>query len=173
MNNSAMPSGQPCEICGRPSIFWQSQEFGAARSFCAEHRPTVGLLDNQTQWILELESRLRALEKENGRLRDALVEAERLKRLAEREREQLQTQLAGCSVAALGGTKGVAVRGDFGWSASYQDTLDLRRRFDEAIDRLRVLEEENRRLRAFLGKIDELQSGGGGWYVWRREGLKR
>lgn len=31
--------------------------------------------------------------------------------------EQLQVQLAGCGVAALGGTKDVAKRGDYGWSA--------------------------------------------------------
>ncbi len=47
----------------------------------------------------------------------------------ERE-EQLDVQLAGCSVAALGGTKRVAKKGDFGWSSSYQDVLDLRIRYD-------------------------------------------
>ena len=44
--------------------------------------------------------------------------------------EQLQIQLAGCGVAALGGTKEPAKRGDFGWSPCYQDVLDLRIKYE-------------------------------------------
>ncbi len=48
------------------------------------------------------------------------------------EVERLRVQLAGCSVAALGGTKDPAKQGDYGWSASYQDTLDLRLKYEKA-----------------------------------------
>lgn len=48
------------------------------------------------------------------------------------ECEQLQVQLAGCSVVALGGTSPsqIAQKGDFGWSPAYQDVLDLRTKYD-------------------------------------------
>lgn len=46
------------------------------------------------------------------------------------EAEQLRVQLAGCGVAALGGTRDVAHQGDYGWSVSYQETLDLRLKYD-------------------------------------------
>lgn len=51
---------------------------------------------------------------------------------AENDLEQLRVQLAGCGVAALGGTSEpvVAKKGDYGWSPAYQDTLDLRLKYD-------------------------------------------
>lgn len=51
--------------------------------------------------------------------------------------EQLRVQLAGCLVAAEGGTSPaqVAKEGDYGWSASYQAVLDLRQKYDLLIER--------------------------------------
>lgn len=50
------------------------------------------------------------------------------------EAEQLSAQLAGCSVAALGGTQNPAKRGDYGWSRSYQDVLDLRIKYERLLE---------------------------------------
>lgn len=58
-------------------------------------------------------------------------------RTLEEKIEQLRVQLAGCSVAALGGTNNPASVGDYGWSLAYEDTLRLRRSFDELLAALR------------------------------------
>jgi hypothetical protein len=58
----------------------------------------------------------------------------------EEEAEQLRVQLAGVSVAAMGGTKDVAVQGDYGWSPAYQDTLDLRLNYEQLKARVTELE---------------------------------
>lgn len=51
----------------------------------------------------------------------------------EKEVEQLQVQLAGCGVAALGGLKNPAKEGDYGWSPAYQDVLSLRKKYEELL----------------------------------------
>ena len=55
--------------------------------------------------------------------------------------EQLFVQLAGCGAAALGATKEdqVAKPGDYGWSASYQDVVDLRRKYDRLREAMREI----------------------------------
>jgi len=58
--------------------------------------------------------------------------------------DQLQIQLAGCSVAALGGTKEPAKQGDYGWSPSYQDVLDLRIKYNKILQFLNASVEDSR-----------------------------
>lgn len=55
------------------------------------------------------------------------------------EVDQLRVQLAGCSVAANGGTRDPAKPGDYGWSPAYQDVLDLRIRSDHWHETLRLI----------------------------------
>jgi len=57
------------------------------------------------------------------------------------ETDQLRVQLAGCGVAALGGTSEPmrARRGQYGWSPSYGDVYNLRRRFDYLLERMQSL----------------------------------
>lgn len=61
--------------------------------------------------------------------------------MSDEELEQTRVQLAGCGVAALGGTRDclIAKRGSYGWSASYQDVLDLRKKYDSQAKELHEL----------------------------------
>lgn len=52
--------------------------------------------------------------------------------------EQLEVQLAGCGVAALGGDKKARI-GDYGWSGSYQQVLKLREMYESALKDLEQL----------------------------------
>ena len=70
--------------------------------------------------------------------------------------DRLLTQLAGCSVAAMGGTDQVAKRGDFGWSPAYEDVLTLRRKFDEMFPRFETALERAEALWQLLDDIDTL-----------------
>lgn len=64
------------------------------------------------------------------------------------EVERLQTQLAGVSVAAFGGTSEpvVAKQGDWGWSVAYQDVLNLRIKYDELLVREESIMDQCRKL---------------------------
>ena len=46
-----------------------------------------------------------------------------------KEADQLRVQLAGCSMAAIGGSPTIE-RGSYGWSPAYQDVLNLRRKYE-------------------------------------------
>lgn len=52
------------------------------------------------------------------------------------ELEQLRVQLAGCSVAALGGIHDpnvLATQGMYGWSVTYEDVVALRMKYEELL----------------------------------------
>ena len=51
------------------------------------------------------------------------------------ELEQMRVQMAGVSVAAMGGTNDPAKRGEYGWSVAYQDTLELRLKYNILLGR--------------------------------------
>ncbi len=53
---------------------------------------------------------------------------------ANRRAGQLQAQLAGCGTAALGSTSTPAKIGDYGWSQSYQDVFELRKKYDQLLN---------------------------------------
>jgi len=59
---------------------------------------------------------------------------QRLQR-AEGDAERREVSLAGCSVAAMGGTKEDTIchRDQWAWHPAYQDVLDLRRKFEAAM----------------------------------------
>ena len=52
------------------------------------------------------------------------------------ENEQLQVQLAGCLTAAEGYITAPATKDMYGWSMAYEQTLQLRRRFEALTSRL-------------------------------------
>lgn len=58
--------------------------------------------------------------------------------------EQTRVQLAGCSVAAKGFSNQQATQGQYGWSASYQDVLDLRAAYDKTRRELAEMRERER-----------------------------
>ena len=95
------------------------------------------LADEQS--IRNMERLITALQKQNADLQRQLKEAKdsvalhvqvKLKEAVD-EADQLRVQLAGCSVAARGGTKAPAVKGQYGWSPAYQDVLNLRLMYDD------------------------------------------
>lgn len=55
------------------------------------------------------------------------------------ETDQLRVQLAGCMIAAEGGSP-VAVVGDYGWSPAYQSVVELRKLYKKAIAALEAID---------------------------------
>jgi hypothetical protein len=77
----------------------------------------------------------------------AELDAERAAHAETREKlEQKEVQLAGCGVAALGGTKDPATRDQWGWSPAYQDVLDLRISHDALQREVEALRKDKERL---------------------------
>ena len=73
--------------------------------------------------------------------------------------EQLEVQLAGCGAAALGHgvVTGVAVAdGEYGWSASYEDVLSLRQKYEYAKTILREFLSDAR-VRAAVGDAEAVR----------------
>lgn len=71
--------------------------------------------------------------------------------------ERLDVQLAGCGVAAYGGTgeAAIAKRDSYGWSDSYQATLDLRLKYGVASKVIEQLREALRGMcRTYCGQGD-------------------
>lgn len=54
----------------------------------------------------------------------------------EERASRAEVQLAGCSMAALGAISDPAKPEDWGWSAAYQDVLELRRKYEALLSRL-------------------------------------
>jgi len=77
-------------------------------------------------------------------MRKQHVESLRIINKQHKEIEQLRVQLAGCAVAAAGGTdpkqSQVAEEGDYGWSPAYQEVLELRKKYDDLRWRMDQLE---------------------------------
>lgn len=102
----------------------------------------------------ELAAIVRSRDARIADLEQRLVTSTTRERELAQECEQLRVQLAGCAVAAHGGTSEpvVAKHGDYGWSPAYQDTLDLRRKHD-ALER--QLAEAQAQLTAAIRDLDE------------------
>lgn len=99
---------------------------------------TQQMLLSNTTTIGRLEHEAKEFQAKIATLEELLAGARARCDKAESEAEQLRVQLAGCSVAALGGTSlvHVAKKGDFGWSVAYQDVLDLRLKYNALCERV-------------------------------------
>lgn len=112
-----------------------------ARALLEDYRrgweKTFPTLEEALRTLLESEERAQAnyatVYADCERFEAMFMKAEQERDRLKEENERLTVQLAGCSVAAFGGTKDPAKRDDYGWSPAYQDVLDLRLRVEAAL----------------------------------------
>ena len=92
------------------------------REMIATENPTEEKLEQWRGIAIDLGAMLQAAHRE---IRE-------IKLTASREViERLQVQLAGCGAAAYGDIMEPAKQGDYGWSASYQAVVELRKKYEQ------------------------------------------
>lgn len=74
--------------------------------------------------------------------------------------KQLEVQLAGCSVAALGCVKYADKigPGDYGWSPAFKDVLELREKYDELVKQSEAtIKKQDEFMDRLKGALDEAE----------------
>jgi len=159
-----------------------TRERDEAKKEAAESSKEMIMLYNDHSSVeLEKQLRIEELTRERDEAIASLSAARYAEKTAERERDEARAeverleaeneklgdawyqkivQLGGCSVAAQGLQGAIAERGDYGWSQSYADVLELRRKYDEKRAEVERLREECR-----LRKAERVQVERNGFAV--------
>jgi len=96
------------------------------REMIATENPTEEKLEHWRGLAIDLGAMLQAAHREIREIRatDLLEVIERL-----------QVQLAGCGAAAYGDISEPVKQGEYGWSASYQAVVELRKKYEQEISK--------------------------------------
>jgi len=131
-----------CVDCGDTTREQLELAVARAEMFKRHKEEIVGRVEgilHMARWIQDdrdaAEAEVIRLNEMVERLRAVWAKTGKTAALRLQEIEHFTVQMAGISTAVLGGTKYPAVQGQYGWSAPYQDVLDLRAKYD----RLRTL----------------------------------